>query len=93
VSRVLAPGVSISDSAFQRLVVRAVEQVEGARLRKPRKNVEIAGGRLELALAARYGAVLPELARDVQQNVSETIATMCGLRLDGVDVTIEELDR
>jgi uncharacterized alkaline shock family protein YloU len=89
--RELAPGVSVSDAAFAQLVVRAAEQVEGVRVRRPRK-VELDGDRIALSLVAALGAVLPELARDVQARVHDAVRTMCGIRLGGVDVTVEELD-
>ena len=73
-------------------MVRAAEQVDGVRVRKPRRGVELAEGRLELGLAAAYGLVLPELARDVQSRVAAAVERMCGIRLAGIDVTIEELD-
>ena len=72
--------------------MRAAEQVEGVRIRKPRRTVELADRRLELGLAAAYGLVLPEVARDVQVRVEEAVERMCGIRLAGVDLTIEELD-
>jgi uncharacterized alkaline shock family protein YloU len=87
----LAPGVELSDAAFAALVVRAAEGVDGARVRRPRK-VALDGERLELAVAARLGVVLPDLARDVQERVHQTVATMCGIRLAAVDVTVEEVD-
>jgi uncharacterized alkaline shock family protein YloU len=87
----LGPGLTVSDAAFAQLVVRAAEQVDGARVRRPKK-VELDGDRLELAVAARFGAVLPDLARDVQERVADAVETMCGIQLAGVDVTIEELD-
>jgi uncharacterized alkaline shock family protein YloU len=87
----VAPGVELSDAAFAALVVRAAEGAEGARVRRPRK-VALDGDRLELALAARLGLVLPELARDVQARVCEAVETMCGIRLAAVDVTVEEVD-
>jgi uncharacterized alkaline shock family protein YloU len=83
--------VTVSDAAFAQLVVRAAEQVDGARVRRPKK-IGLDGDRLELALAARFGAVLPELARAVQARVAEAVETMCGITLAGVDVTIEVLD-
>ena len=89
--RPLAPGVTVSDAAFAHLVVRAAEQVDGARARRPKK-IALEGERLELALGAQFGAVLPELARDVQAHVADAVETMCGIRLAGVDVTIEVLD-
>ena len=87
----LGPGIELADAAFVALVVRAVQSVEGVRVRRPRK-LELDGARLELALAARLGPVLPELARDVQARVHEAVEAMCGIRLAGVDVTIEVLD-
>lgn len=87
----LGPGIELADAAFVALVVRAAQSVEGVRVRRPRK-LELDGERLELALAARLGPVLPELARDVQARVHEAVETMCGIRLAGVDVTIEVLD-
>jgi uncharacterized alkaline shock family protein YloU len=89
--RPLGPGVTVSDAAFAQLVVRAAQQVDGARVRRPKK-VGLDGDRLELALAARLGAVLPDLARTVQARVAEAVETMCGITLAGVDVTIEVLD-
>jgi uncharacterized alkaline shock family protein YloU len=89
--RQVAPGVSVSDGAFAQLVVRAAQEVDGVRVRRPRK-VALDGDRLELALAARFGSVLPELARAVQARVAEAVGTMCGIRLAAVDVTIEVLD-
>ncbi len=87
----LGPGVTVSDAAFAQLVVRAAEQVDGTRVRRPKK-IELEGERIELSLAAAFGAVLPELAREVQARVVEAVEAMCGIRLAGVDVTIEELD-
>jgi uncharacterized alkaline shock family protein YloU len=87
----LAPGVELSDAAFAALVARAAESVEGARVRRPRK-IELDGERLELALAAPLGTVLPELARDVQARVHDAVASMCGIRLAAIDVTVEVLD-
>jgi len=87
----LAPGVELSDGAFAGLVVRAAEGVDGVRVRRPRK-IALDGDRLELALAARLGLVLPEVARDVQGRVHDAVSAMCGIRLAAVDVTLEEVD-
>jgi uncharacterized alkaline shock family protein YloU len=88
---ILRPGVELADGAFAALVVRAAEGVDGARVRRPRK-VAIDGNRLELAIAARLGVEVPELARDIQVRVHEAVETMCGIRLASVDVTVEEVD-
>ena len=87
--------VRIAGDALAALVIAAAEQV-GARARRPRRGLDIsvADGtvRVELELAARYGAVLPELARAVQENVTEALRGSAGLTVERVDVSIEELD-
>ena len=91
-----AGSVTITDGALAQLVGSAVSSVDGARLRKGRRRLglEIDGGhaRAELELAVAYGSVLPEVARAVQERVAEALHEMCGLVVDGVDVTVEELD-
>jgi uncharacterized alkaline shock family protein YloU len=90
----LAAGVTVSDAAMTRIVVRAAETVDGARVRRPRRGLDVqvdgARARVELELAARHGAVLPELGRAVQEQVAAALRTMCGLEA-AVDVSIEEL--
>ena len=86
----MSDGLTITDAALVQIVVGAAEQVDGVRVRR-RRGVEPEDGRVSLSLAARYGTVLPELARDVQARVAEALAAMCDLRVS-VDVSIEELD-
>ena len=89
--------IRISGDALAGLVVTAAELVDGARVRRPRRGLDIVvkDGRahVTLVVAARYGAVLPELGAAVQQSVADAIRASTGLELDGVDVSIEELDR
>ena len=93
--KTLAPGVKVTDSAVAQIVVRAAESVEGARVRRPKRHldVEIDGGsaRVELELAVDYGKVLPDVARDVQERVAASLGTMCGVTVTAVDVFVEEL--
>ena len=84
-----ADGVTITDAALTQIVVGAAEQVDGARVRK--RGVELEEERVAISLAARYGAVLPELARDVQQRVADALATMCDLNMR-VDISLDEID-
>jgi uncharacterized alkaline shock family protein YloU len=42
-------------------------------------------------VAARYGAVLPQVAEDVQRHVAEALGQMCGIEVRAVDVAVEEL--
>lgn len=87
--------ITVTDAALNQIVASAVALVPGARPRR-RKGVEVevkAGrARVELELAAPLGAVLTDLARDVQMNVTSALAGMCGLVVDTVDVTVVELD-
>jgi uncharacterized alkaline shock family protein YloU len=93
--KTLAPGVKVTDSALTQIVVRAAEQTEGVRVRRPRRHldIEIADGtaRVALELAITYGRVLPETARGVQERVAAALGTMCDVTVTGVDVSIEEL--
>jgi uncharacterized alkaline shock family protein YloU len=88
--------VTVTPSALADLVARAAESVDGAHVRRGRRrlDVELAGGtaRVRLELTARYGVVLPDLARSVQTRVAETLATMCRVEVEAVDVTVEEVE-
>ncbi|HWX09191.1 MAG TPA: Asp23/Gls24 family envelope stress response protein [Gaiellaceae bacterium] len=92
-----AGAITVADAAMTQIVVQAVESVDGARIRRPRRKLELAiDGRrahVELELAVVYGKVLPDVARDVQEQVTEALTRMCGLDVAAVDVTVEELDR
>jgi uncharacterized alkaline shock family protein YloU len=89
--------VTVGDGALAQIVTQAVESVPGARLRKGRKRlaIEVGGGRCraDLELAVAYGRVVPDVARAVQASVAEALAGMCGVTVDAVDVSVEELDR
>ena len=91
----LADGVTISDATLAQIVVQAAESVEGARVRRPRRGLEVAvdGGRAHarLELAVPYGALIPELGLAVQERVAAALRTMCELEPDAVDVAVEEL--
>jgi uncharacterized alkaline shock family protein YloU len=88
--------IRVSGDALAGLVVAAAERVDGARVRRPRRglDVDVEDGRVRVAveLASRYGSVLPELARTVQERVAEVLRDSAGLIVERVDVTVEELD-
>jgi uncharacterized alkaline shock family protein YloU len=88
--------VTVASSVLSQIVVQAAEGVDGARVRRPRRHLEIAiadgHARVELELAVRFGAVLPDVARGVQEQVADVLGTMCGVVVDAVDVTVEEVD-
>jgi uncharacterized alkaline shock family protein YloU len=99
-SRVLASdsdgSVVVSEAALAQIVSGAVESVPGARLRRRRRlplELESGRARAELELSVEYGRVLPDVARDVQERVAEALAVMCGVVVDAVDVSVEELER
>ena len=88
--------ISVTPAALSAVVVRAAESVDGVRVPRPKRGVEIeiAGetARVELELAARYGVVLPDAAQNAQQRVSDALARMCGLATSTIDVNFEELE-
>jgi uncharacterized alkaline shock family protein YloU len=88
--------ITVTTSALAELVIRAAESVSGAEVRRGRRrlDVEIAEGRahVRLELAARYGVVLPRLARDVQERVAAALTSMCRVEVDAVDVSVEAVE-
>ena len=89
--RIELPGATLAG-----LVATAAEQVDGARVRRPRRGLEVAvaDGRatIELELAVRLGAVVPEVARAVQEQVAGAVSATTGLEVTAVGVAVEELD-
>jgi uncharacterized alkaline shock family protein YloU len=88
--------ITVTPSVLAELVVRAAESVDGAEVRRGRRRLEIdvEDGRahVRLELAARYGVVLPQLAREVQNRVADALESMCGVEIDGVDVSVEAVE-
>jgi uncharacterized alkaline shock family protein YloU len=88
--------VIVTPSALTQLVVQAAESVSGAEVRRGRRRLEIevddGHARVRLELSARYGVVLPRLARTVQERVADALATMCGVEVDAVDVSVEAVE-
>jgi uncharacterized alkaline shock family protein YloU len=88
--------VTVNASALSELVVRAAESVRGAEVRRGRRrlDIEVADGhaQVRLELSARYGVVLPALAREVQDRVADALTAMCGVEVDAVDVSVEAVE-
>ena len=88
--------ITVTPSALAGLVAAAAERVDGVHVHRGRRRLEIdlADGtaRVRLELTARYGLVLPELARDVQEQVAEALTTMCRVVVETVDVSVEEVE-
>jgi uncharacterized alkaline shock family protein YloU len=88
--------ITVTASALNDLVVRAAESVDGAEVRRGRRrlDVEVADGHasVRLELSARFGVVLPPLARQVQERVAAALTAMCGVEVDAVDVSVEAVE-
>jgi uncharacterized alkaline shock family protein YloU len=87
--------ITVTPSALHSLVAHAGDSVDGAQVRRGRRRleVEVSAGHahVRLELTARYGAVLPDVARAVQEEVASALAAMCGVEVDGIDVFVEEV--
>jgi uncharacterized alkaline shock family protein YloU len=88
--------IRIDGGALAALVIAAAESVDGARVPRPRRGLDVVvtdgKAHVELELAATYGTVLPGLGLEVQANVAGVLRDSAGLVVDGVDISIEELD-
>ena len=88
--------ITVTPPALAGLVIQAAEAVDGVQVRRGRRRLDIdvtlGEARVRLELTARYGLVLPEVARDVQERVADALATMCAIRIGSVDVSVEEVE-
>jgi uncharacterized alkaline shock family protein YloU len=87
--------ITVGPAVLTRLVVSAAEAVDGARVRRPRRSVEIDhsgdSASVSLELSVRHGAIVPEVARAVQERVAEAVSATSGLEVRSVDVSVEEV--
>jgi uncharacterized alkaline shock family protein YloU len=87
--------ITLTAAALTELAARAARSVDGVRLRRPRRAVEIApvdgAVSVSLELGATHGEPLPELARAVQERVGRALAQATGLEVAQVDVEIAEI--
>ena len=87
--------ITLTAAALTELVAGAASSVDGVRVRRPRRAVEVrhAEGRasVSLELSATPGEPLPELARTVQERVGAALAQVTGLEVERVDVEIAEI--
>jgi uncharacterized alkaline shock family protein YloU len=93
--RTLADGTRITDAALTQIVVRAAETVDGVKVKRPRRHldVDLAAGdvRVELDVTVAYGHVLPEAARAVQERVADALGRMLAVQVGSVDVSVEDV--
>ena len=99
--------VGVSDDALLAIVRGAVGGVDGASLDTPGRVARVLPGRrgpvewrvegrsirVSVDVTAAYGRVLPDVARAVQAAIADAIATMTGLAVRAVDVTVAEVVR
>ena len=87
--------ITVTPAALAGLVATAAESVDGAEVRRGRRRLEIDIGndsaRVRLELIARYGVVLPDLARAVQERVADALTKMCSVKVETVDISVEEI--
>ncbi len=88
--------ITVTPPALAGLVIQAAESVDGVQVRRGRRrldvNIALGEASVRLELTARYGLVLPEVVREVQQRVADALATMCAVRIGSVDVSVEEVE-
>jgi uncharacterized alkaline shock family protein YloU len=80
--------ITVPGDVLDRIVRRAADEVGGVKVR--RRGTSVKDTRVTVALAVRYGDVLPVVGGDVQGRIAESLRAMCGLDAV-VDVSIEEL--
>jgi uncharacterized alkaline shock family protein YloU len=88
--------ITVPPALLSQIVTRAAETVDGARVRRPRRGLEVfvedGRARVSLELVVRFGLILPDVAREVQEQVSESLRSICEVEKTTVDVTIEEVN-
>ena len=88
--------ITVTPPALAGLVIEAAEAVDGVEVRRGRRRLEIdvvlSEARVRLELTARYGLVLPDVAREVQERVADALVTMCGVSTASVDISVEEVE-
>jgi uncharacterized alkaline shock family protein YloU len=91
-----AGSIRIEGDALAGLVVIAAELVDGVRVRRPRRGLDVVvkdgRARVSVDLAVRYGVVLPEAAAAVQTGVASALHDSAGLATDAVEIAVEELE-
>jgi uncharacterized alkaline shock family protein YloU len=85
--------VTITPAALEHLVVQAAQSVDGARVRRPKRSVEVghSEGRAWVSVDLIVEGVVPDVANSVQERVAEALAAVSGLEVGSVDVSVEEV--
>jgi len=87
--------ITVTAAALTELVAVAARSVEGVRVRRPRRAVDVRHGdgraSVSLELVAPHRDSLAELAHAVQERVGRAFAAVSGLEIERVDVEIAEI--
>jgi uncharacterized alkaline shock family protein YloU len=85
--------VTVTPAALEHLVVQAAQSVDGARVRRPKRSVEVghSEGRASVSFELVVEGVVPDVAKAVQERVADALAAASGLEVERVDVSVEEL--
>jgi uncharacterized alkaline shock family protein YloU len=87
--------ITVTAAALTQLVSRAAGSVEGARVRRSRRAIEVSCGTgrasVSIELSAHHGLALHELARSVQERVADALGRASGLEVERVDVDLQEV--
>jgi uncharacterized alkaline shock family protein YloU len=87
--------ITVAPAVLERLVVRGAQSVDGARVRRPKRSVQVDHGEgrasVSLELAVENGVPVPGLALAVQERVAEAVAATSGLEVERVDISVEEI--
>ncbi len=84
----------VSPEVLARYAGDAAREVDGiARMVEGvRKGVRVDGEVVELHIAVRWGASIPEVGAAVQQHVAQYLERMTGARPAAVNVVVDEVD-
>lgn len=101
-------GLDISTDVLYGIAQLAIDQVEGIRTVQPpakvgeiltgrrAKGIEIERGedglRASLTVCVDYGVEVPKVAAQAQRAVREAVASMTGMNVVSVDVTVEDVE-
>jgi len=80
-----------ADAAQEVAGVRRLVEGHRPRQRGVRVSRDDAGLKLELHLAVDWDASIPELGREVQARVRDYLGRMTDLRVESVDVVVDEI--
>jgi uncharacterized alkaline shock family protein YloU len=84
----------ISPEVVARYAADAAREVDGVAgvVEGVRKGIRVDGDQIELHLAARWGASIPEVGAEVQRHVADYLERMTDVRPAVVNVVFDEVD-